>query len=139
MEQVHKETLEQVENAIPGREGVDLEIFGTEGIPEQDVAAHNQRILQEYARAEDAKRAASGQSNGPKKPKIDLEKELDPEEIKRKLEAHKRAMAAGVAGVAQPAASQNDNAGPINPQGSLPQGQTYVRTPFKYLPTSVTD
>ncbi|KAI5844838.1 RING-6 [Tricharina praecox] len=95
MEQVHKETLEQVENALPGRESIDLEIFGTEGIPESEVAAHNQRIMADYAQKEADRRAASGQSNGPKKPKIDISKELDPEEIKRKLEAHKKAMASG--------------------------------------------
>jgi len=95
MEQVHKETLEQVENALPGRESIDLEIFGTEGIPESEVAAHNQRIMAEYAQKEADRRAASGQSNGPKKPKIDISKELDPEEIKKKLEAHKKAMASG--------------------------------------------
>lgn len=126
MEQVHKETLEQVENAIPGREGVDLEIFGTEGIPEQEVAAHNQRILSEFARAEADKRAASGQSNGPKKPRIDLEKELDPDEIRRKLEAHKRAMAAGPG--AAPGPMQTENSASMNPQGSPPQGQAYVST-----------
>ncbi|TGZ80625.1 hypothetical protein EX30DRAFT_378434 [Ascodesmis nigricans] len=97
MEQVHKETLEQVENALPGRESVDLEIFGTEGIPESEVAAHNQRIIAEHARKEADKRAASGQSNGPKRPKIDIAKELDPEEIKRKLQEHKRAMQSGSA------------------------------------------
>jgi hypothetical protein len=95
MEQVHKETLEQVENALPGRESIDLEIFGTEGIPETEVAAHKQRIMAEFAQQDADRRAASGQSNGPKKPKIDISKELDPEEIKRKLEAHKKAMASG--------------------------------------------
>jgi anthranilate/para-aminobenzoate synthase component I len=95
MEQVHKETLEQVENALPGRESIDLEIFGTEGIPESEVAAHNQRIMAEYAQKEADRRAASGHSNAPKKPKIDISKELDPEEIKKKLEAHKKAMASG--------------------------------------------
>lgn len=131
MEQVHKETLEQVENALPGREGVDLEIFGTEGIPEQEVAVHNQRILAEFARQEADKRAASGQSNGPKKPKIDLEKELDPEEIRRKLEAHKRAMAAGAgappaASPAAPGPMQSESPAAMNTQGSPAQGQAYV-------------
>jgi hypothetical protein len=111
MEQVHKETLEQVENALPGRESIDLEIFGTEGIPESEVAAHNQRIMAEYAQREADRRAASGQSNGPKKPKIDISKELDPEEIKRKLEAHKKAMASG--GVT-----------PVTPVGNMSPGRS---------------
>ncbi len=104
MEQVHKETLEAVDNAIPGRESVDLEIFGTEGIPDNEVAAHNQRIMAEFAQKEADRRAASGQGSGaPKRPKIDISKELDPEEIKKKLEAHKKAMASGGATPATPA------------------------------------
>ena len=35
--QVHKETIEKVPNSIPGREQTDLEIFGMEGIPPQDL------------------------------------------------------------------------------------------------------
>lgn len=95
MEQVHKEQLEAVDNAIPGRESIELEIFGTEGIPESEVAAHNQRILAVIAQREADRRAASGQSgSGSKKPKLDISQELDPENIKKKLEAHKKAMAA---------------------------------------------
>ncbi|KAL7273740.1 hypothetical protein RUND412_003379 [Rhizina undulata] len=114
MEQVHKETLDAVENALPGRESIDLEIFGTEGIPESEVAAHNQRILAEVAQREADRRAASGQ-NGPKRPKIDIQKELDPEEIKKKLEAHKKAMAAGGAASA---------AGTPGPVGSMSPGRS---------------
>ncbi|RPA97492.1 hypothetical protein L873DRAFT_1790980 [Choiromyces venosus 120613-1] len=99
MEQVHKEQLEAVDNALPGRESIDLEIFGTEGIPENEVNAHNQRILAAVAQREADRRAASGQSgNAPKRPKVDISKDLDPENIKKKLEAHKKAMAAAAAG-----------------------------------------
>jgi len=99
MEQVHKEQLEAVDNALPGRESIDLEIFGTEGIPESEVNAHNQRILAAVAQREADRRAASGQSgNAPKRPKVDISKDLDPENIKKKLEAHKKAMAAAVVG-----------------------------------------
>lgn len=142
MEQVHKETLEQVENALPGRESVDLEIFGTEGIPESEVAAHNQRILSEYARKEADKRAASGQSNGPKRPKIDIAKELDPEEIKRKLQEHKRAMASGggtpVTSGASPAQANSPTMmdTQASPQAP-PTGPTYVclfQAPLAYPP-----
>lgn len=37
--QVHKERITAVPDAIPGRETVDIEIFGMEGIPEEDVLA----------------------------------------------------------------------------------------------------
>ncbi|KAF9198180.1 hypothetical protein BGZ49_001089, partial [Haplosporangium sp. Z 27] len=39
--QVHKETISIVPNAMPGRETVDLEIYGMEGIPEEDLIAYN--------------------------------------------------------------------------------------------------
>jgi hypothetical protein len=39
LQQVHKETLNKVENAIDGREGVDPEIFGMCGVPEDLVNA----------------------------------------------------------------------------------------------------
>ncbi|CAG8478048.1 5628_t:CDS:2 [Paraglomus brasilianum] len=38
--QVHKETITVVPNAIRGRESTDVEIFGMEGIPPEDVIAH---------------------------------------------------------------------------------------------------
>ncbi|KAF9381944.1 hypothetical protein CPB97_007493 [Podila verticillata] len=38
--QVHKETINAVPNAMPGRETVDLEIYGMEGIPEEDMIAY---------------------------------------------------------------------------------------------------
>ena len=38
--QVHKETVSQVPNAVPGRNNIEVEIFGMEGIPEADRIAH---------------------------------------------------------------------------------------------------
>ncbi|XP_069056047.1 BUB3-interacting and GLEBS motif-containing protein ZNF207 isoform X3 [Pleurodeles waltl] len=35
--QVHKETIDAVPNAIPGRTDIELEIYGMEGIPEKDM------------------------------------------------------------------------------------------------------
>lgn len=43
MNQVHKETLTSVDNSLPNRQGLEVEIFGMEGIPEEVVQAHNQR------------------------------------------------------------------------------------------------
>ena len=37
---MHKETVSKVPNAVPGRDNIDLEIFGLEGIPEGDRIAH---------------------------------------------------------------------------------------------------
>lgn len=153
MEQVHKEQLEAVDNAIPGRESIDLEIFGTEGIPESEVAAHNQRILSAFAQREADRRAGSGQSgSGTKRQKLDISKDLDPEEIKKKLEAHKKTMAAAAAGgnnVATPAPpgspgrSASPGQGAYESQGSPPQGTyvgsysfSYVRSPFVFCFTT---
>ena len=45
MSQVHKENLSAVDNALPNRAGLDIEIFGMEGIPEDIVQQHTQRVL----------------------------------------------------------------------------------------------
>ena len=45
MNQVHKETLTIVDNSLPNRQGLEVEIFGMEGIPEDVVQAHNQRMF----------------------------------------------------------------------------------------------
>ncbi|KAJ4985161.1 ubiquitin carboxyl-terminal hydrolase, family 1, partial [Stagonosporopsis vannaccii] len=56
MNQVHKENLTHVENAIGGRQGLDIEIFGMEGVPAEIVDQHNQHVTQKHF-AEEAERA----------------------------------------------------------------------------------
>ena len=41
--QVHKETIDAVPNAIPGRTDIELEIYGMEGIPEKDMDERRRR------------------------------------------------------------------------------------------------
>jgi len=96
MTQVHKETLTIIENALPNRSGLDVEIFGMEGIPEDVVQAHNQRVLQSFAQAEAERRAATGNvgpggsgANGVKKPKLE-----SPADLKKRLAEHKAKKAA---------------------------------------------
>ncbi|OAL45902.1 hypothetical protein IQ07DRAFT_591172 [Pyrenochaeta sp. DS3sAY3a] len=48
MNQVHKENLTFVENAIAGRQGLDIEIFGMEGVPEEVLEQHNQKVTQDH-------------------------------------------------------------------------------------------
>lgn len=96
--QVHKESLDKVDNALPNRQGVDIEIFGMEGIPEDILQQHNQRITQEFYSGEAARRAASG-NPGPganaqnpsasKKPKFE-----SPSDLKKRLAEHKAKKAA---------------------------------------------
>ena len=56
MNQVHKENLTHVENAIGGRQGLDIEIFGMEGVPAEIIDQHNQQVTQKHF-AEEAERA----------------------------------------------------------------------------------
>lgn len=60
MTQVHKEQLNQVENAIPGRGGLDIEIFGMEGVPSEIVDKHNQEVTAKHFADERARQLASG-------------------------------------------------------------------------------
>lgn len=94
MTQVHKEQLQKVEHAIEGRESVDIEIFGMEGIPENEIAAHRQRVLSQISQAEAERRAQAGIPGTGKKSKVTAAA-LDPEEIKRRLEEHRRVVVDG--------------------------------------------
>ena len=40
LENVHRETIRAIPNAIDGRESVDVEIFGMEGVPYDDLQKH---------------------------------------------------------------------------------------------------
>ncbi|RFU33757.1 hypothetical protein B7463_g2549, partial [Scytalidium lignicola] len=91
MNQVHKETLQSVDNSLPNRQGLEVEIFGMEGIPEDVVKAHNQRIITGFYQAEAERRAATGnpgpganQGGAAKKPKFE-----SPAELKKRLAEHK--------------------------------------------------
>jgi hypothetical protein len=96
MNQVHKETLTSVDNALGNRASLDVEIFGMEGIPDDVLQAHNQRIITQFYQAEAERRAATG-NPGPgasgaggavKKPKFE-----SPSELKKRLAEHKARMA----------------------------------------------
>lgn len=80
MNQVHKENLTHVENANPGRQGLEIEIFGMEGVPAEIIDQHNQQVTQAHF-AEEEERAritgnpvrglyANGQAAPNKRPKI---------------------------------------------------------------------
>lgn len=109
MTQVHKETLETIDNAIPGRESVDIEIFGMEGIPEPELIQHRNRIMAQFQQDEQDRRVQAGLPGTSKKPKIE---KLDPEEIKRRLAEHKKMLAEGQLKQQQ--------------QGHVPEGQSPI-------------
>jgi hypothetical protein len=114
MNQVHKETLSQVENALPNRQGLDVEIFGMEGIPADILEHHRNRIIQNFYQAQEDRRIATGNPvpGGSGKPKKKVRYETK-EELMTRLREHqarvRAQIAAGTNGVAQHAAQ---NGGP---------------------------
>ncbi|KAI4085996.1 MAG: hypothetical protein LQ344_007945 [Seirophora lacunosa] len=95
MTQVHKETLGSIENALPNRAGPEIEIFGMEGIPDEVVTSHQQRVIAQFAQAEADRRASTGNPaaganpSSAKKPKFE-----SPSDIKKRLAEHKAKKAA---------------------------------------------
>lgn len=137
MNQVHKENLSSVENALPNRQGLDIEIFGMEGVPEDIIQQHNQRIITSFYTAQAERHAATGNpppgqsgGQGPAK-KIKIE---SPDEIKRRLAEHRARVAA------QKAAAANGTV--ISPADTQSPGQGASPFPppqpgFPYPPTGV--
>ncbi|KAI0426048.1 hypothetical protein F5Y09DRAFT_320098 [Xylaria sp. FL1042] len=96
MNQVHKESLSSVENALPNRQGLDVEIFGMEGIPDEIVQQHNQRIIQNFYQAQAERYAATGNpppGQSDKRPAKKIKAETT-EEIKKRLAEHRARLAA---------------------------------------------
>ncbi|KAM7194363.1 hypothetical protein V8F33_007251 [Rhypophila sp. PSN 637] len=131
MNQVHKENLTSVENALPNRQGLDIEIFGMEGVPEDILQQHNQRIIQKYYQDQADRHAATGNpppgqsgNQGPTK-KVKIE---TPEELKKRL-AEFRARKANGGGAA------------VSPDGQSPaQGASPFPPPqagFPYPPVAI--
>lgn len=40
---VHKEKIDKVPNSVPGRNNIEIEIYGMEGIPEEDAKEHERQ------------------------------------------------------------------------------------------------
>ncbi|KAJ5678846.1 hypothetical protein N7462_007090 [Penicillium macrosclerotiorum] len=59
MSQVHKEQLTEIENALPNRAGLDVEIFGMEGVPQDVLQSHQQRVAAQFQQAETERQAAT--------------------------------------------------------------------------------
>ncbi|GME22522.1 hypothetical protein GTA08_BOTSDO11874 [Neofusicoccum parvum] len=127
MTQVHKETLTQVENALPNRQGLDYEIFGMEGVPEDIENAHKQRVLQQYYEQQAERRAATGNpppgaaaagGGQPKKPKVETK-----EDLKARLAAHKAKKAQEAAG---------GSSGDVTPLGQSGQSPALAQSPAAF-------
>ena len=113
MNQVHKEALTAVENALPNRSDVNIEIFGMEGIPDDVMGAHQQRITTEFFKMEAERRAQTGNpapgakpgDQGVKKPKLESS-----EDLKKRLAEHK---------AKREAAKAAQNSGGNTPNGAV--------------------
>ncbi|KAJ5308899.1 hypothetical protein PENANT_c013G02372 [Penicillium antarcticum] len=101
LSQVHKEQLTEVDNALPNRMGLDVEIFGMEGIPDDVLKAHQQRVAMQFQQAEVERQAVTGNppagasANGQpaKKPKLEAASDL-----KKRLAEHRAKRAEALAG-----------------------------------------
>ncbi|KAB8073389.1 hypothetical protein BDV29DRAFT_175629 [Aspergillus leporis] len=127
MSQVHKEQLSAVDNALPNRSGLEVEIFGMEGVPEDIIQAHHQRVVTQFHQAEVERQAQTG--NPPagagaggqpaKKPKLEHVSDL-----KKRLAEHKAKKAEGRTG---------ESSGDVTPVGA---GQTQNMGTFGQSPST---
>lgn len=46
--QVHKETIDKVPNSLPNRSNIEIEIYGMEGIPEEDIREHERQKVGKF-------------------------------------------------------------------------------------------
>jgi len=103
IQQVHKlepENLPRIENALPGRDGYEVEIFGMEGIPAPDIADYNRRKEIELGLTPGA---ISQPPN--KRPKVE-NRPFSEDELRSQLAAHRALMGAAEGSVpAAPEAS----------------------------------
>lgn len=113
MNQVHKENLSQVENALPNRQGLEVEIFGMEGIPQDILDQHRNRIIQNFYQAQEDRRLATGNplpgqalKNSRKKIKIE-----SAEELKKRLEEFRAQKKAAPASGGEVVPPQNGSPG----------------------------
>ncbi|KAF4552543.1 Hypothetical protein D9617_9g023310 [Elsinoe fawcettii] len=113
MEQVHKEELNRIENAIPGREDPNVEIYGTEGIPEDVLQAWRERKTQEYYAQGGKDPNAQNDGNAAKKQKPT---ETVEEAKKRFAEFKARKAAEKAAGGSGPATPAVNSTSPQNAQ-----------------------
>lgn len=89
LHQVHKAEPTTIDNALPGRESFDIEIYGMVGIPEADLAEWQDRKAK---RGENGAQGRFGNGGtGIQRPKID-KGVISKEQLRIQLEAHKALM-----------------------------------------------
>lgn len=125
MSQVHKEQLTEIENALPNRAGTDVEIFGMEGVPDDVLQAHQQRVASQFSQAEADRQAvtgnppAGGGGQPAKRPKLEATSDL-----KKRLAEHRAKKAEAAAG---------GSSGDATPVGAAQTGSTPTTTVHVFL------
>ncbi|CAG7923726.1 unnamed protein product [Penicillium olsonii] len=140
LSQVHKEQLTEVDNALPNRMGLEVEIFGMEGIPDEVLKAHQQRVATQFQQEELERQAVTGNppagstaSGQPaKKPKVETTSDL-----KKRLAEHKAKRAAqalgGVSsGDVTPAGASQTPTGAVSSAQSTPTPTPGFPQPYSY-------
>ncbi|KAJ1996751.1 hypothetical protein GGI04_005661, partial [Coemansia thaxteri] len=96
--QVHKENITRVPNAMHGRDSADLEIFGSEGIPHEDVVDYENRMHERMGeptlkrqRYPNDSFGSAGGSGGPYGG-AGSSAQVDPEQLRLQLEQHRQVM-----------------------------------------------
>ncbi|KAG6902096.1 hypothetical protein C0995_004448 [Termitomyces sp. Mi166 len=132
IQQVHKlepENLPRIENALPGRDGYEVEIFGMVGIPAPDVADYKRRKEIELGLS-----AGSISQPQAKRPKVES-RMLSEDELKAQLEAHKALMGIGSSSDSAPAPDTNSSGVyGAPPQAYTAPPQTYAAPPPVPMP-----
>ncbi|KAG5720172.1 40S ribosomal protein S17 [Termitomyces sp. T112] len=127
IQQVHKlepENLPRIENALPGRDGYEVEIFGMVGIPAPDVADYKRRKEIELGLS-----AGSISQPQAKRPKVE-NRPMSEDELKAQLEAHKALMGIGTS--SEPAAAAETSSSGV--YGAPPQAYAAPPAPATPLP-----
>jgi hypothetical protein len=119
-------SLPRIENALPGRDGYEVEIFGMEGIPAPDVADYKRRKEIELGLA-----AGSISQPQPKRPKVE-NKPLSEDQLRAQLEAHKALMGGNSGDTTSAAAPGASEGGAV--YGAPPQA--YAAPPMPVMPTT---
>ncbi|KAF2265530.1 hypothetical protein CC78DRAFT_532414 [Lojkania enalia] len=139
MSQVHKENLTHVENSIPGRQGLENEIFGMEGVPQDAMDQHNQQVTQKHFAEEQERARVSGNAprglfpNGSapqsKRPRV----RESIEEIEKRAEQWRRNKAAGIPTVRPdgPVSAPGPQAEPSGMQASPPLAPPFGAPPVQ--------
>jgi hypothetical protein len=117
-------SLPRIENALPGRDGYEVEIFGMEGIPAPDVADYKRRKEIELGLT-----AGSISQPQAKRPKTE-NRPFSEDELRAQLEAHKALMGAHETPAPAPTDTNQSAVYAATPQ-------TYVASPAPAPPASV--